>query len=411
MAIKWKKSRKLNPDVILEKIDSIKIVQDEGRVSYSGFKYLEAIPALFSMLDFGKNLPWEIKSKIVKKAISKVAAVEKLNSKSVISEINNEFQNYHSTKENEYFLLTSISLDEPLPSKLIDINGCNIRIFKREYPRKYASRLTLVNKWRKPFEHTQEGYSKVIVKSKAKSPQEAVSKSLESIDLIRATWNIFANLRMEIFGDPWKPINNIRLGAMHSLHKKSGELAVEYFWYEPEFRVAKPYRIKEENYKVFKKNANWVKAQIKSCKYSLKLIDAFVRYVRALDESNPNTAAFKLWGAIESIAAPSENRYDNITRRCAFLFEEYEYHKQMLEHLREYRNSTVHAGEESVNAKDNCFQLQFYFYHLMQFHLLSVKKVVSLNDANSFLDLPADLKVLEQRKHFIEMAIKFVGGA
>ena len=136
MAIKWKNSRKLNPDVILDKIDSIKIVQDDGRVSYSGFKYLEAIPAFFSMLDFGKNLPWEIKSKIVKKAISKVAAVEKLNSKSVISEINNEFQNYHSTKENEYFLLTSISLDEPLPSKLIDINGCNIRIFKGEYPGK-----------------------------------------------------------------------------------------------------------------------------------------------------------------------------------------------------------------------------------------------------------------------------------
>lgn len=213
---------------------------------------------------------------------------------------------------------------------------------------------------------------------------------------------------MEIYGNPREPINRIRLGGMHSLHKKNGNLAVEYFWYEPDFKVAKPCRILENIYAKFQKNSMWVLKQLRQSKYSRELMDAFLRYVRALDESNQNTAALKLWGALEAIAAPLESSYDSVIRRCAFIIEDSKYHKQVLEHLREYRNSNVHAGEESTNAKVYCYQLQFYFYLLLNFHLAKVKDFANINEANMFLDMPTDIKTLEKRKQLIEKAIKFI---
>lgn len=186
MKIKWKKSKKFNPDVILERIDSIKIIQDGERVGFRDFGFLEVFPILLSMLDFGEKLPWEIKNSLVSRSILKVATQDKLCSKNVIYEINKEFWKYRNKKAEEYLLLTSISLTKPFPVKSIDINECNIRILDGGYPKKYVSRQTLFTKWRESFEHTPKGYSKVIIKSKANSPQEAVSTSLESIDLLRA---------------------------------------------------------------------------------------------------------------------------------------------------------------------------------------------------------------------------------
>ncbi|WP_338429403.1 hypothetical protein [Synechococcus elongatus] len=114
-----------------------------------------------------------------------------------------------------------------------------------------------------------------------------------------------------------------------------------------------------------------------------------------------------MWGALETLTAASGS-YDLVTKRCAFLFAEYDYHKQILEHLREHRNSNVHSGDESDNTKFSCFQLQRYFYNLILFHLRNQGEFSSLDEANSFLDLPANKRILEDRKKLIEKALKFI---
>jgi len=117
------------------------------------------------------------------------------------------------------------------------------------------------------------------------------------------------------------------------------------------------------------KNFHQFFKRLDECKYKKVLNDALLRYVRALDEKDHNSAFIRLWGALESIAAPSESNYESITRRCAFLFKEAEYHKQVLEHLREYRNKSIHAGDQSERAKTFCFQLQYYFRELILFQI------------------------------------------
>ncbi len=408
--IKWKNKKNLKPDIILDKLKSAATIRDDGGVSYSSFEYMELTPAIYSMIDFGQQIDWVLKKKIVSAALNKYLKENKLDKDNFIKILNDEFKEINKTIEEEYVLLTSMSLMQPLPLKKIELFGCNIRLFDGPYPKKYNSRQIHQEKWQFDFPHTPSGYSKVIVNCKAKFPHEAVMKSINALDLLRSFFCLFENFGMQFtFGVDTNPINKIRLGGMHTLHKKSGKAAVDYFWYETNFKLGKPHSTPKKKLEHIKKNYKWALGQFSKSKYHPKLLDALLRYVRALDESAANIAALKLWGAIESIATPDNaSNYDALTRRCSFFYQDRKYHKQMLEYLREYRNANVHAGEEYDEAKTCCYQMQFYFFELILFHLRNVEIFDNLQEANMFLDLPTNKKELEIRKKHIEKAIEFI---
>ncbi len=81
----------------------------------------------------------------------------------------------------------------------------------------------------------------------------------------------------------------------------------------------------------------------------------------------------------------------------------------LLEHLREYRNQSVHAGDQIEEAKNNCLQLRYYFFKLIKFHLSKAGEFDSLDKANEYLDLPPSKDELLKQKALIESALKFVG--
>lgn len=405
MPVKWKKNKNLKPGIILQKIDSIKTVKADNSVSYSGFEYYETLAIIQNMIEFPLNMRNLHQESIVSTAINNVAREKVLDAKSVINEINNVVKNELARREYKYHLLTTISLKSPYPSKNIIIEDCRIRLFETPYPAKYKGRNELINGNRKVIDGTPHSYAKVIVSLKSKSERSAASKALRVLDIQRAIWCLFGNSTMEVWGDEWLPINKIHLGSAHTIHKENGKLAIETFWYEPNFVKVNAFIPKK--IKIFKDNSKWALAQLNNSSYSTELKNSLLRYVRALDEKDQNVALIKLWGAIETLAAPSEANYDLITRRCSFLFTNRNYHKQVLEHLREYRNISIHAGDQSERVKSNCYQLQFYYYHLVMFHLKNADQFKSLEEANNFLDLPSDISTLKNRKRLIDKAIKF----
>lgn len=404
MRVGWKKNKNLKPEVILAKIDSAKTVSDDRRVSFSLFEYQEAISILVNMVDFPRHCEGFDRQRIVSTAVTKVARDFALEKKKVLDEINEIVRLENSTSEHKFHLLTSVSLGQPYPVKDVVIENVRIRIIGNSYPKKYTGRNELISK-HSNISKTPENYAKVIVSLKEKSVRRAATKSLRVLDIIRAFWCLFGNSSMEIYGEEWKPINNVRLGSAHTVHKDTGKPASEEFWYEPNFSPTPVFRPNKID--VFSQNCKWAIKKLELIPYSSTLKDSLLRYVRALDEKDQNTALIRLWGAVEVLAAPSENNYDLVTRRCAFLFEEYEYHKQVLEHLREYRNANVHAGDQSERAKSNCFQLQFYFRQLVVFHLRNQGEFSSLDEANMFLDLPVNQDSLKNRMKLLEKALKF----
>ncbi len=407
MKVTWKKNKSLKPNVIFKKIDDNKTVVD-GKVSFSGFEYHDAIVALETMINFPPIADDLDKDALVKKTVWKVAKEPKIELQQFISELDKNIRLELAKRNNIYYLLTSLSLTDLHVRKIV-FQDCIFNFYKNDFPGKFKGRVSLIKKHKPHNEVETQSYTKVVIELKAKSESIAANKAMKMLDLLRSLLVIYSNSSAEIVGNNWEPINKIRLGEFHTVHDDSGDIFDKTFWYDPSFSKSKPHVIKNE--KAVIKNVRAIINRLSKFerRYNSILCDGLLRFVRAFDEKNQNIAVLRVWGALESVAAPNESNCDSVTTRCSFLFEDYEYHKQILEHLREYRNRNVHAGQESATAKSYGFQIQRYFIQLFLFHIRQQGDFDSIEDANKFLDLPADETKLMFLKKMVYKSLKFRG--
>ena len=405
MKVKWKNTANLRPGVILEKLGGIQIVGSDGSISYQGFEYHEIRCVLLGLLSFPPRCDSLDHERILAIALRNISRVGRLDENAAIEEINRIANQELSTRENQYFVLTSISLRVPTPIRSISVEKSKIRILPSDYPKKYSSRTDFLKNIRRT-DATPTEYAKVIVSVNDRSFRGAEKKAQNSLGLLRASMCFNANTGIELFGgSQWSPINKVRLGEVHTVHRKSGKVCEDMYWFEPFFEEAQAY--KASNPDRFSNNTKWVLSSLNKLKYRSVVKEALLRFVRALDQRDQNIALVRLWSALEILTLPSGQNYDLLTRRCSFLFSEAAYHQQVLEHIREYRNSNVHSGEENDKVKSYCFLLQTYFRELILFHLRQSSPFTSLDEANSFLDLPPKKSKLNEKKKMIERAIRF----
>lgn len=414
--MKWKKNQNLKPEIILKKLNELKKVGSDNSVSFSSYEYQNAMAALYSMIDFPKQFISLQNSSLLKNAVSNSAKLGEINKDNVLNELKQLTKKELSKKEVKFNILTSFSMGLPLPVKSIKIGESSIKFYVNDYPKKYSSRIETMeyvnkNKINKITEFSSPQYTKIIITTKAKNELEAANKALNDFDLLRAIFSLFANSGMEIIGDQYSPINKIRLGEFHTVHDSSGKnLSINRYWFEPNYKQAIIFELQDKQVKLFTKNVKWCIEQLGKCRYSDKLNNALLRYVRAFDEKDQNVALLQIWGSLESLTAYEENNKGNLPKRCSFLYEDSEYHKQILEHLREYRNQSVHAGVRGEEVKHYCYQLQGYFFQLILFHLHRVNEFETLSEANHFLDQPVKLEELEKKQKVLEKVIKFRKG-
>lgn len=404
MLISWKKNKNLKPAVILDSIEAIRTVSPEGRISFSGFELDDALPALQSMLEFPPAAIDVDKSVLVWKALATITT--KLTPAAFESAIKTEFATQNATRDSDYHILTSVSLCPNGLNRRTTIDGSTIRLLDAEFPKKYGNRTEAIARAKIPVDPTPKGYARIVIRVHAKSPYGAVTKALRTIDLQRAILCLLCNYQMEYRGIEWIPINVIRLGGCHTVHYPNGKMATETVWFEPSFTEAPIYHLPQDN--ALQKNLSYALRRLFKSKYVAQLSDALLRYARALDERDQNNAFIKLWGAVEALTNPSIANYDLVVRRCSFLYRDTLYHRQILEHLREYRNQSVHAGDQSYAAKVHCFQLQSYFFRLIFFHLDNAHEFASLDEANQFLDLSTDKDTLLKQKRMRLKPLRFV---
>lgn len=409
MLINWKTKNALKPQIILDKLNEIMQVNSDGTVSFKSFDYHSYIVSLYSMINFSKNSISLNNMNLISRAITKVARVGKLNKENVITEIQNLAKVETSKKETKYKILTSISMNYELPNKELKI-GYSIIKFIPNFPQELLEiRNENLNSFKLNQEISHKNYMNVIIEVKAKGEIEAINKAIDDLDLLRAIFCLYSNYDMVLFGKKTpEPINKIRLGCFHSIHNELGYLVnPNNYWYEPNFILNDIYTPNKDSIEFFKNNLENIIFNLKKCKYSDNLRNALLRYVRAFDEKNNNIALLEVWGALESLTATNDSNKDKLPKRCAFLYAEYEFHKQILEHLREYRNQSVHDGIKNEEVKHYCYQVQGYFRELIIFHLMAVNEFNSIDDANEFLDQSVDINELKKKKKLIEKAIKF----
>jgi len=264
------------------------------------------------------------------------------------------------------------------------------------------------------FAEPPENYSNIRIYVSAKSNHDAVNKALDYIDFIRGVWNWVLNRRHHIrmsWGSKPQPINKIIPGPLHTLHYPSGKLAIDdTWWYEPsylgEISALNP---SKDDIELLYSNFYTVRKKLNSCDYSNVIQDAIIRYTRALDERNWNTAYLKLWGILELLTDTGRVSYGHTVKRAAFLFEDRDYYYHLLQLLKEYRNKYVHLDQKNTEMETYLYQLKNVVEVLLTFHISNKFHFSSIQDAAEFLNLPHNEKSLNAKLQRLNSAQKFRG--
>jgi hypothetical protein len=188
----------------------------------------------------------------------------------------------------------------------------------------------------------------------------------------------------------------------------NGDLAAQdHLWYDANYlgpiTPLNPTYDKDDLYKFLQD----VRFKLKRHSYQQTLESAIIRYTRALDERNWHNSFLRLWSLLELLTDTAKSNYDVTIDRTSYIFEEHNWHKQILQHLREHRNKFVHTDEENSEIEIYLYQLKYYIEGLLQFHLDNTFKFTSIQEAGNFLSLPHDKDELanqiEMRKGQIKM--------
>lgn len=402
-----------NPNEIADRIDKAKSVNKNGKVSFQGFEHYDYTVVLNSMVIMDETVPELEKNRIVNQATFKAAAIGKIDSRSLLAEINKLESEYLKRPEKKFKLVTSISVDRFCTLKPKKVNNCTIN-FKSSLSSPYLKAISEIfdSARHSIIGDIPKNYKSVIITLNAKSNAEAANKALDSIDLIRGIWNLYENRKhgIRISSGKRKPVNKFILGPLHTLHEPDGKLATKTWWYDPEYVYqVGPFNPSKDLEKIYEFE-NTVRKLLDKNKYSKEIVSAILRYTRALDLTNWEDAFLRLWSVLEHLTATGPNESYNITiRRAAFIYRGDEYSRQVLTHLKDYRNRTVHAGSENHEIQAYMYQLKRFVESLLEFHLGNKFGFNSLREVSTVLDLPCNRDELCKKREALIYAEKFLG--
>ncbi len=336
-----------------------------------------------------------------------------ITSSGLLAEVNKLTDAYLHSPLEHFVLATSLSLYKYTELKPLRVNGAIVK-FEHQLPNRFTEERTKITPrdTQVLFADLPTDYLSVRVSVSARSVHEAADAGLGALDLIRAIWNWFYNRQhlTRISLGSQSPVNEIAIGPIHTLHKPSGELATETFWYEPSYRApVQPKDLKHDIANV-QKFYRSVRAKLRKSKYRVDLERALVRYVRALDERDWHIAFLKLWSVLEFLTSTTAKDSHEVTiRRVAYVFAQREYQLQVLKALRDHRNQVVHASASTEEIQTYMYLLKRCIETLFGFHPANNFSFSSLKDAAVFLDLPTDLDALNSRIRLARYALKFRG--
>jgi hypothetical protein len=410
MCAKWI-NNKIDPKTLANKLNQ-RIKRPFQGLSYNDSVTADILTVIYSSIEFDSKIPETEKRNIVWKGVSTAAEKGAVTEK-FLGEISREENLYKNLKPQKFVLLTTISVNHLSELNKIKSTDKTTIIFNRFLPNKFNRKSIIeIAKQGKTVraDEIPSNFVYVRVNVEARTEVEAYHKAIDALDLLRGIWNLYFNLgvgRRVSFGGT-SPVNKIILGPIHTLHKSTGRLATEDFWYEPNYkRPLFPFSITHQ-YQNLKNHEKLVKSRIRKSNYSSEIENSILKYTRALDERNFNNAFLALWSLLENLTG-SVASYDDAIKRTLFLYKDKEFHKLILEHLRSYRNKTIHTGDSiSEGMETLLYQLKGYVEKLLEFHLYNNLKFKDISVSAQFLSLNSDRNILREKINWLSKAEKFL---
>lgn len=395
---------------LLSEMNTIKNVETAtGKVSFrGGFGFQSAESLLDDLLVLNPAVPDTESPTITWQALVGAAREGDITTKSFLKQAGRLESEYLSRVPKRYVLITEVSLNSSDSVPGASFDGLRIT-FPQRIPGTFAKARSAILREAGHSLHAQppNNYRWVRVGVSEKSDAAAADLALKGLHLLVGLWNLWLNMGTGIrqtFKGPRKPVNVIALGPVHTVHRPSGALERQVWWYEPNYLAALPVKSLGANADRLTRFAGTTRQRLQRLPYRRKVEDYIRFYGRALDERDWSTSFIRLWQALEAATNTVNETYKVTVRRAAFIYRDHSYHTEVLDHLREYRNRLVHADGESKTIESKLYLLKMYVEDIIMFHVENGRGFSSLAEVSEFLDLPASSSEVTRRLRLLETA-------
>lgn len=397
---KWKKD--FDPTLMLDHLNRIKIVMDDGYVTFEALKSSDIYLILASMLDLNSEIPREQYIGLVFRSALKAALTAEITGKSLLKCICEFETQYLRQPILPYRFATNISMKLPIVPKTFQVHGSSISVGWQSGKKVEQSRENLIAVNRNlVLGALPLGYATVGVKVSARASPEAATKALDDLDFLRGIWNLWPQGRIDrrfSFGSKRQPINRFVLGPFYTLHNLDGSSANDFCMYEPGYHGPVPVWENSDLVQDLFWYTNAYRRNLESITYRNVIVSALIQYVRALDSWDWDSSFLKLWRIMEQLTgtAKTDNHQATITR-AAFISEDIEFELQKLNSLRNSRNQSVHQGTEITDIELQVYLLKETVESLLEFHVRRKRKFPSMDEAVHFLNSPTKLTTVNEK--------------
>ncbi len=412
MAAKWKREGS-SGQRLASRLGACKHSDESGGITFGGPDFWDCSASLFSFIEFRPEIPEGEKLRIFNQALFAAARKGAIELESILKQVKELEVEFIMQPKTRYVISTSLSIQPREQMKRCKVDNIIIS-FGRKISKAYtedaeAEEMIEEMACRPLCTDPPKTYLPVLLFLSARSPEEAFHKGFEALDLLRGIWNLNENyglFRITI-GDVRTPINTIVLGPIHIVQPGTANPLKESWWYDPYYQGPITVKTIGPQMEDFYRREKRVRKLLQMHNYRADLEWAIREYGRALDYRNFDISFLKLWPVMERLTDTLIGNYGVTIRRTSFIFQEPQYHREVLDHLRMRRNAFVHYNELSRSIDTYIFQLKFYVEALINFHLANGKTFSNLSEASEFLDLPVDLKALKKKSHLYTRGIRF----
>ena len=234
----------------------------------------------------------------------------------------------------------------------------------------------------------------VLIATKARTPEGAIDTSLRAFDLVRALWNYSLNRTLYETWPPRddRPLSSILRGPLYTVHLPSGALAFDEYGYDAAGSVPPLLQISTQEWLRVRREEGQIRKVLTKHPYRPELEGCFRRYGEALDQVTMEATFLRLWSLLEYLTRAG-SEHEKVVKRAAAIYEDSDYHRLVLQHLRAYRNGAVHAGLVRSEAQPLAIQLKRVVENMLHLHL-NARRLRSMDEVAELLDLPLEARAL-----------------
>jgi len=181
------------------------------------------------------------------------------------------------------------------------------------------------------------------------------------------------------------------------------------FWYEPRWahdqesvKFAGPMEKTKANILKW-----WKRAQFNPLRDNIA--DGLLRYCRALDQHDTDSALLGLWGTLENLTGTQSEKYEVTVSRIVKLFKDHDDARQVALHLKLRRNATVHAARSPTHDEIDAVLLQAETLvgQIIFFYIKQGKQFRNQQELIDFLDLSLNQEKLLRHRQIIGQFIQY----